>query len=304
MIKKLFYNLYTNYTYKKIISKEIKTHSFKKEDRSSLYEKDSDILKETGIVQLNGIDDQEDLINALNNIADQKLNNFNFKNIPIASFSCIHSNDSLTKNILSNEKINFIIKNYLGEDARLDTISLSVTKDNSQGNIISEKWHYDNVGRRLKLFYYLNDNQNISTDYALKTNNLFHKYYSTEGSRRSDQFVEKYTKDIKSFFPQKGKILIFDTNGFHRGNYKEKIKNFLGEEKLKTSYRKMIKFEFSSAEKAELFYGKSNIIGVRGTFFSKNFDFSNCFLVDKKYLNNIDNVCYYYDKEYKNINNS
>jgi hypothetical protein len=303
MLKKLLHNLYINYTYKKILFKEKKNIS-KQVDCNSPYRKDFDILKENGIIQLDGINDQTDSLNLLNNICDYKLQNFNFNNRPIASFSFIHSNDSLTRNILSNDKINFIIKSYLGEDARLDTISLSVTNDNSQDAIISEKWHYDNVGRRLKLFYYLNDNETICTDYVLKTNNQFHKYYSTEGSRRDSVFIKKYKDDIKSFFPQKGKILIFDTNGFHKGNYKEKIKNNFGDHKFQTNFRKMLKFEFSSAEKSDLFFGKSNIIGIRTTFFSKDFDFLNCPLVDKKYLSNIDNVCYYYDKEYKNNYNS
>jgi hypothetical protein len=303
MLKKILYNFYINYTYNKIISKEIKTLS-KQIDYNNTWGKDAFILKKNGIIQLDGISDQNNSLNFLNNICDYKLKNFNFKNRPIASFSYIHSNDSLTRNILSNHKINSIIKNYLGEDARLDTISLSVTKDNTQDTIISEKWHYDNVGRRLKLFYYLNDNENICTDYVLKTNNQFHKYYSTDGSRRSSEFIKKYKDDIKSFFPQKGKILIFDTNGFHRGNYKEKIKNNFEDYKFQISFRKMLKFEFSSAKKSDLFFGKSNTIGVRTTFFSKDFDFSNCPLVDNKYLNNIDNVCYYYDKEYKNNYNS
>lgn len=303
MLKNFLYKLYINYSYKKIISIDLRSDSLKKEDYSGLCNKDFDILKKNGIVELNEIENQDDLINELNNICNKKIDNLNFKNIPIASFSQIYSNESLAKKILSNKKINLIIKNYLGNDARLDIISLSVTKDNSEGSIISEKWHYDNVGRRLKLFYYLNDNENICTDYVLKTNNLFHKYYSTEGSRRSDQFINKYKEDIKSFFPRRGKILLFDTNGFHRGNYKEKVKDMLEKDKLKTSYRKMLKFEFSSAAKAELFSGKSNSIGVRGVFFSKDFDFLSCPLIDQQYLSDIDRV-YYYDKDYKILNNS
>lgn len=302
MLKKLLYNFYINYTYKKIISKEIKT-LFKQIDYSNTWGKDSVILKKVGIIQLDGISDQNDSLNLLNNICDYKLKNFNFKNRPIVSFSYIHSNDSLTKNILSNYKINSIIKNYLGEHARLDTISLSVTKDNTEDTIISEKWHYDNVGRRLKLFYYLNDNENICTDYVLKTNNLFHKYYSTEGSRRSSGFIKKYKDNIKSFFPQKNKILIFDTNGFHRGNYKENKQKIFRENKNQISYRKMLKFEFSNSIKSDLFFGKSNTIGVRGTFFSKNFDFVSCPLIDQKYICDIDNF-YYYDKTYKVLYNS
>jgi hypothetical protein len=65
----------------------------------------------------------------------------------------------------------------------------------------------------------------------------------------------------------------------------------------------MLKFEFSSAAKAELFFGKSNSIGVRGTFFSKDFDFLSCPLIDQQYLSDIDKL-YYYDKDYKILNNS
>jgi hypothetical protein len=304
MLKKFLYNFFINYSYKKIISKDITNHSLEKEHCTGSSEKDCEILKKNGIIQLNEIEDQDDLLNELNNICDKKIDNINFKNIPIASFSHIYSNESLAKKILSNKKINLIIKSYLGNHARLDIISLSVTKDNSQDSIISEKWHYDNVGRRLKLFYYLNDNENICTDYVLKTNNLFHKNYSTEGSRRSDQFINKYIEDIKSFFPRKGKILLFDTNGFHRGNYKEKIRHFLKQDSSKTSYRKMLKLEFSDKYKSDLFFDKSNIIGVRETFFSNDFNFSDCPLIDQNLLTRIGNEYLYYDKRYKNNYNN
>lgn len=303
MLKKLLYNLYLNYTYKKIISKDIINGSSKKNNTSSIYLNESNYLKRNGIIQLDGIDNQNIYLDSLNTLCDLKIKNFDFKGSPIASFSYIHSNDGLAKKVLTDKKINFIIKDYLGEDAKLDFISLSATKNNSFESIISEKWHYDNVGKRLKLFYYLNNNENISTDYVLKSNNILHKNYSTEGSRRSEIFISKYKNEIKSFFPQKGKILIFDTNGFHKGNYKRQRNTLLKDENLSNDYRKMLKFEFSSSIKSDLFFGKSNTIGVRGTFFRSDYDFLNCPLIDHRSMNDLGEF-YFYDKAYKILNNN
>ena len=302
MIKKTLYNLYIDYAYKKIISNDFANQPSTQNHNNKDFFNDATLLKKNGILQIDDFKINQELIKELNNILDDKIKSYNFDKNPVANFSEINSNNSIAKIILSDAKINFIINEYLGKNARLDIISLSATTDNSQSSIVSEKWHYDNVGRRLKLFYYLNDNENISTDYVLRTNNFFHKYYSTEKSRRSDKFIRKYKSEINSFFPQIGKIIIFDTNGFHRGNYKEK-KNIFTENKNKISYRKMLKFEFSNSFKSDLFFGKSNSIGVRGTFFSKNFDFQNCPLIDQEYLCDIDNF-YYYDKTHKVLYNS
>ena len=65
----------------------------------------------------------------------------------------------------------------------------------------------------------------------------------------------------------------------------------------------MLKFEFSSSKKSDLFYGKSNTIGVRGTFFSNDFNFTDCKLIDQKYLSKIENNYFFYDKDYKYYNN-
>ena len=303
MIKKTFYNLYIDYAYKKIIGNDFANQPSIQNHNSKDFFNDAILLKKNGILQIDDFKVNHGLIKELDKVLDDKIKLYNFDKNPVANFSEVNSNDSISKIILSDVKINSIIKEYLGKNARLDIISLSVTSDNSQNSIVSEKWHYDNVGKRLKLFYYLNDNENITTDYVLKTNNFFHKYYSTEKSRRSDKFIQKYKNEIHSFFPQIGKIIIFDTNGFHRGNYKENKQKISMENKNKISYRKMLKFEFSNSVKSDLFFGKSNSIGIRGTFFSKDFDFQSCPLIDQKYLCDIDNF-YYYDKTHKVLYNS
>ena len=300
MIKKMLYNLYINHYYKKIISNDFTAKELVQSDINDFFYHEASELKKNGIVQITDFEIDNNPIESLNNILDNKIKSYNFDNKPIINFSDINLKNSIVESILTDKKINFIIKDYLGKEATLDIISLSITKDSSQSTIVSEKWHYDNVGRRLKLFYYLNDNQNISTDYVLKTNNIFHKNYTTEGSRRSNDFINKFKNQINSFYPQKGKILIFDTNGFHRGNYKEKMQNSL--KKNNISYRKMLKFEFSNSIKSDLFFGKNNSIGVRSTFFSKNFEFSNSPLINQKYLSDIGDI-YYYDKNHKFYNN-
>ena len=45
-------------------------------------------------------------------------------------------------------------------------------KFNQKKKSISENWHYDTVGKRIKIFIYLNSNNNISTDYILSSNQI------------------------------------------------------------------------------------------------------------------------------------
>lgn len=267
---------------------------------NTMFLEDANNLSENGVLELDYSFDTSDSLEEINRFCDERLKKNVNNNFPVITFSYIHKKNSIAEKILSDPKINFIIKDYLGVDARLDLISLSITQNHSEQSIVSEKWHYDNVGKRLKMFFYFNDNDDICTDYVNGTNNLFHKLYTTEGSRVNEKNIYKLQKKINSFFPRKNKILIFDTNGYHRGNYKN-IKN--KDSKNILSYRKMLKFEFSGSKKSDLFYGKSNSIGVRGTFFSNDFNFPDCELIDEKYLSKIGNNYFFYDKEYKNICN-
>ena len=82
-----------------------------------------------------------------------------------------------------NKKINDIIKGYLGIDAVLDYVEFQKININSSFKSISENWHYDNVGKRIKLFVYLNDCEKIFT-----------KYFAT-----GMKFSQIYTKSFTSY---------------------------------------------------------------------------------------------------------
>lgn len=204
------------------------------------------------------------------------------------------SENSVPDKILKNDKINTILKGYLGTDVKLDFMEINKIELNPAQEIISEKWHYDVVGKRIKIFVFLNDCEHIFTDYAVGTNNISHKNYSTSGSRID---YEKIKKKYKNFFtakPVKGSVFIFDTNGFHKGSYR--IANADG---LKGITRETIQFEFSSKTKSEKL-NKIGLdqIGTRNIFFDKNYPIENS-LICKEYLTYIQNSnFYFYDRDY------
>ena len=70
--------------------------------------------------------------------------------------------------------VKFVIKNYLGDDVKL-IFEVNKLSLNPEVEIISEKWHYDIVGERIKIFAFLNDCQKVFTEYVAGTNNIKHK---------------------------------------------------------------------------------------------------------------------------------
>ncbi len=211
------------------------------------------------------------------------------RNAKISNFMI--TNSSLPDILISNQRLNLLLKNYLGDDVKLDFFEVNKLSLNPEVEIISEKWHYDIVGKRIKIFAFLNDCQKVFTEYVAGTNNIKHKNYTTVSSRRSDKYIRSKYKDFFKAVPKKGSIFIFDTNGFHRGSYRDSIN-------LSTkNSRESIQFEFSSKSKSDKI---NNIgidqIGVRDIFFSKDYDFNNK-LICKEYLSKVDNSeLYFYDR--------
>lgn len=204
------------------------------------------------------------------------------------------SENSVPDKILKNDKINTILKGYLGVDAKLDFMEINKIELNPVQEIISEKWHYDVVGKRIKIFVFLNDCENIFTDYAVGTNNIFHKNYSTSGSRIDNQKIKKNYTNFFAAKPVKGSVFIFDTNGFHKGSYRGANIN-----SSKIISRETIQFEFSSKIKSEKL-NKIGLdqIGTRNIFFDKNYPIENS-LICKEYLTYIHNSnFYFYDRNY------
>lgn len=294
-LKNKLYNFYIDYTYSKIIntSKKKINHNLKiDQDIQNLLNK----LKIDGAITYDKFKADDKMISYYTDLLKKKINEKStFAKYPFFSHPLVFQRNTIVEKILNDKKIITLIKSYIGDDAILDYISLMVTKSNTQNKIVSEKWHYDNVGKRIKMFLYLNNNENISTDYIKGSNKLIHKKYSTEGSRVKETQIKKYLNNLEIFLPSKGKILIFDTNGYHRGNY---ISSNV--EKLsKDDFRILIKFEFSSKEKSDKFFEKSDSIGPRSTFFSNDFNFDCMDILDKNSLTKLDNF-FYYDKKFSN----
>ncbi|MFL2898367.1 MAG: hypothetical protein ACJZ4G_02000 [Candidatus Pelagibacter sp.] len=288
-LKKIFYDFYISFTFKKIVHSSDKSNSniFEKTTNS---DSQIDLLKKNGVLVYNMDYINDDMVNPYLSSFDNRINLNSFDESPVINIPFLHEKNSLVEKILSDEKLIILIKHYLGNDAKLDLISVNSTCLNSIKQIVSEKWHYDNVGRRVKMFVYFNNSSKISTDYILGTNNIYHKNYSTDGSRIKFAKIKSLENKTKSFYPVKFQSIIFDTNGYHRGRFTSE-KNFNERDKLEL--RNMIKFEFSSEAKSEKFFGKSDAIGPRNTFFSDKFNFNNCPLINKKYLTKIDNFLYY-----------
>lgn len=290
-IKSYLYDLFINYRYKKII-RDSKLIAYPIKPDSKHLESLLSKLNQDGIIEIKNYDLSDNINNFNeNNFLKNQSTNL-FENSPVYIEPKVFTKDSIVEKIINDNDILFLIKSYLGADALLDMISLSVTEFKSDKEIISEKWHYDNVGKRLKLFLYLNSNDKISTDYILTTNKLTHNNFSMTGSRIKNEKAKKLEKKIKNFFPTQGSLILFDTNGIHRGNYSQLNKSI-----TKSKFRIMLKFEFSSKNKSEKFYGKNENIGPRSTFFSEDFNFGNFKLIDKEYLTKIKNF-YFYDKSY------
>lgn len=187
----------------------------------------------------------------------------------------IFSRGSIIEKILTNKKIKNLLKAYLGKEAKLDFIEINRLSSNPEKKSVSEMWHYDCVGRRIKIFIYLNDCDNIYTDYVGKTNLNNYFFYTTDSSRRSDNYIKRKYHIFFSAKPIKGSIFIFDTNGYHRGSYRNFSDNLL---------RDTIQMEFSNFEKSKRLLDVGiDSIGIRDIFLDKNFNLNNC-LIEKKCL--------------------
>jgi hypothetical protein len=277
-LKSILYNKYQSYKFRKIISqydKVLKLSSINNNEIINLNQNGFLILKN----YIKNIDNYEIIENNWNQYgkAVKKINN-----ILITKKSLIHK-------ILTDQKINDIIKGYLGIDAVLDYVEFQKININSSFESISESWHYDNVGKRIKLFIYLNDCEKIFTKYLGETNKLKHKDYSTIGSRIKNSTIKKYIHKEVELTPKRGSIAIIDTNGYHKGVFR-------GNDNEPNSSREMIVLEFSSKKKSSKLSKISDDIGPRFVFFDEELNFDKM-LINKDYLTKFKKF-YFYDQNY------
>ena len=281
LLKSILYNKFQSYKFKRIISKHDNNL------QSTLINKNNETinLNQNGYLILNNyikdIDHYEINSNYWNQYGKsvKKINN-----ILITKKSIIHK-------ILTDKKINEIITGYIGIDAILDYVEFQKININSSFKSISENWHYDNVGKRIKLFIYLNDCEKIFTKYLGKTNRLIHKNYSTTGSRIKNNITMKYIQNEVNLIPKKGSIAIIDTNGYHKGVFRSS-------DDTSNYTREMIVLEFSSKSKSSQLSKISDDIGPRFVFFDKELNFDEM-LINKDCLNKFEKF-YFYDQNYVN----
>lgn len=85
------------------------------------------------------------------------------------------------------------------------------------------QWHHDCKRKQVKIFMLLTDvsEETQHTKYATKTQKIFHKMTHYEETRFTDEeaqkHAEKYGGNIVIGGGKAGTVLIFDTNGIHRG---------------------------------------------------------------------------------------
>ena len=267
-IKNYIYNQYIDYKYRKII------HKYDKKDfNNDVYDEKQKQLFENGCLFINNFFDEK----ITENFTDNIIWRGSETSVKKISPTVIKKN-SLVHKLLINKDLNNYILNYIGKDAKLDHVEVQRIEKNSENKSISEKWHFDNVGKRLKVFFYLNDCDDIYTEYLNKTNKILHNKYSIKSSRVSEKKLSNHLKNLITFIPRKNSLLIIDTNGYHRGVYRNS--NYVENKK---SFREMIVIEYSDIKKSEMFYGTSNIIGPRNTYFDKDIDLDEI-LLEKKYI--------------------
>ena len=296
MIKKICKKIYDFFYYKiEDIRKKKIIYQFDKQylnsNKKKLINKDYVKLESDGILYFENFIKESD-IKRFSKKLNYKYNNRNYS----ISNQIIKKN-SLIDKILKNKKIQNILKLYIGNNVKLDFIEVGRIKLNQKKKSISEKWHYDTVGRRIKIFIYLNSNKNISTDYVLSSNQIIKKDFTTKGSRyENSSILNNYNKIFRAY-PKIGSIIIFDTNGIHRGNYRNNKKNKSNE------YRDTLQLEFSDKNKSNKLQSIGvNSIGVRNIFFSNDLETKN-YLLDKNCIVKFENSdLIFYDRNFSNYN--
>lgn len=294
MIEKIFKKIYhffndiiENIKKKKII------YQFDKDyinlSKKKVTNKDHIKLASDGILYFENFINESDIKKFSKNL------NFESKNRNYKVSNLIIKKNSLIDKILKNKKIQNILKFYIGKNVKLDFIEVGRIKYIQKKKSISEKWHYDTVGKRIKIFIYLNSNKNISTDYILSSNQILKRNFTTKGSRFENSSILNNNNKIFKAYPKIGSIFIFDTNGIHRGNYRNNKKIDLNE------YRDTIQLEFSDKNKSnKLQLIGVDSIGVRNIFFSSDLETKN-YLLDKNCIATFENSdLIFYDRNFSN----
>ena len=189
--------------------------------------------------------------------------------------------------ILQSSKLTNIIQSYLGDDARLDDAYLKTIKDGLDS--VSEGWHNDNVGYRLKLFIVFDVEGHPAPTILIpsKRPNLYKFSLKKElGRFFSDKKDKVFEENEIEIAYEKGSCLLFDTNLTHRGGFSKS-----------NGVRHCIIVEFISKSKANYLSENSPCRPMQGKgkipINAKDSIIKNSSLIDNKIINSEDNIFYY-----------
>ena len=165
--------------------------------------------------------------------------------------------DDLKSNIINeiNRKFRNDLIEYLNDEPLFYRIELKQTISDKSAPTVSSYWHYDIVGKRLKLFYFLDSSITKINTHLIEKTHLSNKSSNFIISRISSGlafFKSLFTNKIKTVTPIKGTFFIFDTNLYHRGG-------LITAEK---SFRWTLQCDIISRKKYDLLYQYGDKIGL------------------------------------------
>tara|TARA_B100001989_G_C24547373_1_gene471856 strand:+ start:3077 stop:3847 length:771 start_codon:yes stop_codon:yes gene_type:complete len=128
-----------------------------------------------------------------------------------------------------DSKIGKDLTKYLDDEPFYYRIELKKTVSDKNAPTVSSYWHYDLIGKRLKLFYFLDSSLSKITTHLIENSHIAKKSSNYIFSRLNSylMFIKNiFTNKIKIISPIKGTFFIFDTNLFHKGGLVNSNKSF------------------------------------------------------------------------------
>ncbi|HHX4831926.1 hypothetical protein OMP46_12720 [Acinetobacter baumannii] len=177
-----------------------------------------------------------------------------FKLVPPTGYNPqgVHRNNTIENDIgevaakITTEFKDKIVE-FLGKDVRLDDIYMFwYDPDKRQEWSLSNSWHDDNVGHRIKIFVCFEGNGNTPTVVIPNSYNKPYKPNTSEILRfAGKRNINSNNGEIKLAY-KSGDIAMFDTACLHRGLYEEPA-----------AIRSVLVMEYIDRNKANIIAGKS-----------------------------------------------
>jgi hypothetical protein len=141
------------------------------------------------------------------------------------------------------------VVSYLGTNVRIDNICVNVVPATAETfKSVSGSWHTDNVGHRLKLFFCIEGFGDVPTCYRPGSNRRPYRPSVRENRRLFGHIDVARQPDEIRLNHATGDIILFDTNGEHRGAYDQNHR-----------IRRVLLIEFADRKKSDHLAGWSAI---------------------------------------------